>query len=257
MIESRKIMDQDILDYYAQSKVLEHYEEATVRVGLWDSEKIVFTMNLPDFSKSILELGCGCGRIAFGLSTLGYSKVKATDFSKIMLKRARAIAKRKNISVPISFADARNLPFDSESVEGIIFGFNGLMQIPGRTDRMTALKEIKRVLVPGGKFIFTTHDRGMTKWKKFWQTERKRWRKNQQGAKLHEFGDRFEQTHRGKLYLHVPEIQDVKDDLNTAGLLLEWEKMRSSIIEERSQVKQYSDNCRFWVARKPDKVLKQ
>jgi len=70
---------------------------------------------------------------------------------------------------------------------------------------------------------------------------------------LIEFGDRFDQTPNGKLYLHVPEISEVKKDLVEAGLKLEWDKLRSSITDESELVKKYSDDCRFWVARKPEK----
>ena len=168
MHKIEKIKDIDVLDYYAQSAVLKHYEEATIKVGLWESERIVFTKNFPDRSKSILELGCGCGRIAFGLQRLGYSKIQATDYSPTLIEVAHKIAQKKQISADLAVVDARAMPVNSASLDGIIFGFNGLMQIPGRSSRLAALKEINRVLVPGGKFIFTSHDRGMPKWKKFW-----------------------------------------------------------------------------------------
>jgi len=246
----QKVSADDVLDYYANAKVLDHYEEAATQAGLWESEKIVFTKNFPDSTKSILELGCGCGRIALGLVKLGYSDVRATDFSRAMVRRARVLAQKKEVSLNLAVADARCLPHGTESVHGVIFGFNGLMQIPGHSNRKLALREISRVLLPGGRFIFTTHDRSMQKWKKFWTTERKLWRKNQQGEQLLELGDRYEETPRGMLYLHVPEIHEVKEDLVASGFQLEWEKMRSSIVEEPERVKKYSDDCRFWVARK-------
>ena len=60
--------------------VLEHYQEATEKVGLWNSEKIVFSKTFPDKSCKLLELGCGTGRISFGLWRLGYRNLMATDF---------------------------------------------------------------------------------------------------------------------------------------------------------------------------------
>ena len=246
----QKVNANDVQGYYAKTAVLNHYEEAATQAGLWESEKMVFSRNFPDLSQSILELGCGCGRIALGLVKLGYSDVKATDFSRSMVRRARILAQKEKVSMHLSVADARCLPHENESVHGVIFGFNGLMQIPGHSDRVLALREINRVLYTGGHFIFTTHDRSMPKWKKFWQKERKLWRKNQQGEQLLELGDRYEETPRGMLYLHVPEIHEVKEDLIASGFQLEWEKMRSSIVEEPERVKKYSDDCRFWVARK-------
>ena len=36
-------------------------------------------------------------------------------------------------------------------------------------------------------------------------------------SELWEFGDRFEETPRGKLYIHVPEVQDIRRDLVETG----------------------------------------
>ena len=81
--------------------------------------------------------------------------------------------------------------------------------------------------------------------------------KNQQGEKLLEFGDRYEETVRGMLYLHVPDIAEIKKDLKENGFLLEYDQMRSSIADESELVKKYSDDCRFWVAPGKFKSLKQ
>ena len=84
-----KINRDHVLSYYAKNSVLEHYEEATAQVGLWKSEKIIISKNIPDLSSRILELGCGCGRISFGLLKLGYEKLHASDFSDAMVKRQK------------------------------------------------------------------------------------------------------------------------------------------------------------------------
>jgi len=245
-----KINRDHVLSYYAQNSVLEHYEEATIKVGLWKSEKIIISKNITDLSSPILELGCGCGRISFGLLELGYDQVHASDFSAAMVKGAKKIATKMNFSIPLEVADATDLAYQNDSFEAVIFGFNGLMQIPGRKNRIRTLREINRVLSSGGKFIFTSHDRSMPKWKQFWAVERKLWHKNQQGEKLLEFGDRYEETVRGMLYLHVPDIAEIKKDLKENGFLLEYDQMRSSVADESELVKKYSDDCRFWVARK-------
>ena len=245
-----KINRDHVLSYYAQNSVLEHYEEATAQVGLWKSEKIIISKNISDLSSRVLELGCGFGRISFGLLELGYDQVHASDFSAAMVKGVKKLASKMNVSIPLEVADATNLDYQNDSFEAVIFGFNGLMQIPGRENRIRAIREVNRVLSSGGKFIFTSHDRSMPKWKKFWAVERKLWRKNQQGKKLLEFGDRYEETVRGMLYLHVPDIAEIKKDLKESGFLLEYDQMRSSIADESELVKKYSDDCRFWVARK-------
>ena len=245
-----KVSSSEILNYFSDSSVLEHYQKATEQVGLWDSEKIVFSKTFPDLDLNLLELGCGAGRISFGLWKRGYTNLMASDFSKPMIKRARILNKKLKTEITFQVEDATALSFSNDSFDGAIFGFNGLMQIPGRKNRFQAMQEIQRVLKPGSFFVFTTHDQSMPKWKKFWALERKKWKKGEQNQELLEFGDRFEETPRGKLYIHVPDVGDIRSDLQVAGFSVERDIVKSKICEESKLVNEYSDDCRFWIARK-------
>ena len=245
-----KVSSSEILNYFSDSSVLEHYQKATEQVGLWDSEKIVFSKTFPDPDLNLLELGWGTGRIIFGLWKRGYTKLMASDFSKPMIKRARILNKKFKTEITFQVEDATALSFSNDSFDGAIFGFNGLMQIPGRKNRFQAMQEIQRVLKPGSFFVFTTHDQSMPKWKKFWALERKKWKKGEQNPELLEFGDRFEETPRGKLYIHVPDVGDIRSDLQAAGFSVERDIVKSKICEESKLVNEYSDDCRFWIARK-------
>ena len=55
-----------------------------------------------------------------------------------------------------------------------------------------------------------------------------------------------------KLYLHVPEIEDLRNDLRNAGFLVLREFLRSKIANESTLVNQFSDECRFWICQKPN-----
>jgi len=245
-----KVSSSEILNYFSDSSVLEHYQKATEQVGLWDSEKIVFSKTFADLELNLLELGCGTGRISIGLWKRGYTKLMASDFSKPMIKRARILNKKFKTEITFQVEDATALSFSNDSFDGAIFGFNGLMQIPGRKNRFQAMQEIQRVLKSGSFFVFTTHDQSMPKWKKFWALERKKWKKGEQNPELLEFGDRFEETPRGKLYIHVPDVGDIRSDLQAAGFSVERDIVKSKICEESKLVNEYSDDCRFWIARK-------
>ena len=167
-----------------------------------------------------------------------------------MIKRARILNQNFKTKITFEVEDATALSFNDDSFDGIIFGFNGLMQIPGRQNRLQAMREAQRLLRAGSYFVFTTHDQSMPKWKKFWALERKKWKKGGQNAELMEFGDRFEETPRGKLYIHVPDVEDVRSDLITAGFSVERDIVKSKICQESKLVNEYSDDCRFWIARK-------
>jgi hypothetical protein len=112
------------------------------------------------------------------------------------------------------------------------------------------MQEAGRVLKKDGYFVFTTHDRTLKKWRKFWAMEKKRWKKESQNPELLEFGDRYEDTEKGKLFIHVPEVSEVRSDLQDAGFIVERDILKSKISQESKLVNEYSDECRFWIARK-------
>lgn len=240
-----------VKEYYISKQVVDHYARATSSIGLWVSEERIFQRVFEDASASLLEIGCGCGRIAFGLHQLGYANLMGIDFSRNMIERARQLARTLSVGVSFQVADATKMPFSDNLFDGAIFGFNGLMQIPGRVQRRAALEETFRVLRSGSYFVFTTHEREMNKWKKFWKQERKRWRKGKQAKDLGEYGDRYESTKLGELFIHVPAKQDVVEDLEAIGFKLEADVLRSRIADEPEIVRKFSDECRFWVALKP------
>lgn len=240
-----------IQSFYDSEEAKEYYTRAVSTVGLWDSESKVFQRVFADREASILELGCGSGRISIGLKQLGYAHVLATDFSKGMVKEARRVAQSMRLSLPIRQEDATGLSFEDELFDGAIFGFNGLMQIPGADRRAEAVSEIYRVLRSGSWFVFTTHDRDNPKFRSFWEKERIAWRRGKQNPMLLDFGDRFESTDLGELFIHVPTAQEVRDLCKEAGFRVEVDALRSSIANESLEVREFSDDCRFWVVQKP------
>ncbi len=239
-----------VRDYYENADVVAHYRRATANIGLWASEEVVLRrLFLP--SDRLLELGTGTGRIAIGLAELGYRNILGIDLSREMVREARRIARVLELPVAFRQGDATRLRFEDDLFDGAIFGFNGLMQIPGRAARRAALAEIRRVVRPGAAFLFTTHDRLLPRFRTFWQEERRRWERGEQKPELLEFGDRWEETVHGTLYIHIPLPDEVREDLVATGWKYEWDRLRSDIAVESPAVREFADECRFWVARKP------
>ena len=249
-MDDNKVNSEKVRDFYDDPDVVNHYRRATANIGLWKSEQIVFE-RVFDKDARILDLGTGTGRIAIGLAEIGYNHVLGIELSREMAKEARRIARVMELSVYFRQGDATKLNFEDNLFDGAIFGFNGLMQIPGRANRLAALAEIHRVVQPGGALVFTTHDRHAPKYRKFWRNEEMRWNKGKQKPELREFGDKWEKTEHGMLFIHVPTPEEVRDDLKATGWKAEWDHMRSAIAVENPQTKTFSDDCRFWVARKP------
>ncbi len=236
--------------YYRTPGVVEEYAHAANQVGLWRSEEKIFS-RLFKRTDTLLELGCGAGRIALGLWELGYAKVIGIDFAREMVEEARRINRVLEYGVAFRVADATRLDFADDTFEGAIFGFNGLMQIPGRERRRMALREVLRVVKKDAWFAFTTHDRENPKHAQFWADETKLWAEGKQDPALGEFGDRVYETQQGRNFIHVPTREEVLEDLAATGWRLEADVLRSQVAKEPEPVRDFSDDCRFWVVQKP------
>ncbi|MFQ3225132.1 MAG: ubiquinone/menaquinone biosynthesis C-methylase UbiE [Lentimonas sp.] len=245
-------MDREtVLKYFDSESVVDHYAKAAARLGLWESEEKIFTRVFAP-GDSLLELGCGAGRIAFGLHELGYNNIMATDYSAEMIKRARHLSTLLEYNLPLRVCDATALEFEDNVFDGAIFGFNGLMQIPQAAQREQALSEILRVIRPGGWFVFTSHDRELSPHRSFWMQEEQRWQQAEQSTELDDFGDRSEITAEGEHYMHVPSVPEMAAVLERVGFRIEATVMRSQLAHESPEVDAFSDDCRFWAVQKPE-----
>ncbi len=248
-----KVSREFVKKSYSIKGPVSYYAEAVYRIGLWRSELIVFRKYIKDINYKILDMGCGAGRVSIGLYKSGYHNIAGMDISKSMVKTAEKIAKK--IGYPITFyeGDAVAVPFNDNIFDTIIFSFNGLMQIPEITSRIKALSEIKRVLKPGGYFIFTTHDRDMqTEAKLSWEKEEKKWRSGTHDKRVFEFGDKIinGKAKNEYTFLHFPDRKEIIHSIDQAGLELIEDLWRADISEEPDAVKNFAYGCRFWITRK-------
>lgn len=111
--------------------------------------KIVLRLTPND---KVLEVATGTGLIALGLSS-HFRQIDAVDFSQEMIRAAQKKAQESNIeNVRFEVQDANALFYPSESYDAVIIA-NTLHILP---EPEKALKEIKRVLKPGGILIAPT-----------------------------------------------------------------------------------------------------
>jgi ubiquinone/menaquinone biosynthesis C-methylase UbiE len=105
---------------------------------------------LPKFGRS-LEIGSGTGYFTLNMLQDGVVlDAVATDISPGMLDALQANAARIGVDVQTVACDAEELPFDDDSFD-LVLGHAVLHHIP-HLDR--AFAECKRVLRPGGRFVF-------------------------------------------------------------------------------------------------------
>lgn len=238
-----------VKDYFENPRVVEDYLYAAEHVGLWKSEQILIEKYVPKTAK-ILELGCGAGRISYGLAKLGYKNIIATDFSESMVRATSELSERSNLNFECKVCDATKICFAPELFDAVIFGFNGLMQIPKERNRRKALCEIFRVLKSGGIFIFTTHDRAVKENSFYWEAEFKQWVRGCQNPVLDEFGDIYYKGDHGNIFIHSPVEEEIAEALKYANFETIYSARRSDLAQESSAVEDFSDDCVFRVVKK-------
>jgi SAM-dependent methyltransferase len=254
---SKEIVHADFNDPLA----VVHYARAAHYLGLWESERALIARFFPDKTAPLLEAGCGAGRATLGLWEMGYRNLAAFDFAEELLDQARSLATgRAAHEIRFFYADVTNLTgaqFPASNLQlggrfaGALFLFNGLMQIPGRENRRMALRELRTVCQPGAALLFTTHDRDTPPAERaLWQQEAERWARGEQDARLIEFGDRYFENEAGRTFMHLPDRDEILADLAATGWRHEFDAMRREIAREPRAVLEFSDECRFWLARR-------
>jgi SAM-dependent methyltransferase len=108
----------------------------------------------PVAGQAVLEVGCGAASCSRWLATQGARPV-ALDVSAGMLRHAREANARSGVGVPLVLADAGRLPFDDGSFDLACSAFGA---VPFVADSAAVMREVYRVLRPGGRWVFaTTH----------------------------------------------------------------------------------------------------
>jgi demethylmenaquinone methyltransferase/2-methoxy-6-polyprenyl-1,4-benzoquinol methylase len=110
----------------------------------------------------VLDVCTGTGDLAFILSRrVGpEGSVMGTDFCTEMLDVAKLKIKSRHRNVSFTCSDTKKLPFPDNSFDAVTVAF-GMRNIP---DTSSALKEIKRVLKPGGKYVCLELTRPHASW---------------------------------------------------------------------------------------------
>ncbi|GAA3268169.1 class I SAM-dependent methyltransferase [Dactylosporangium vinaceum] len=104
--------------------------------------------------RRVLEIGCGAASCSRWLKTQG-ATVVAADLSAGMLRHAQAGATRSGVQIPLLQADASALPFADGAFDIVCTAFGA---IPFVADSARVMREVYRVLRPGGRWAFSiTH----------------------------------------------------------------------------------------------------
>lgn len=104
--------------------------------------------------RRIVEVGCGAASCSRYLAARG-ADVVAVDVSAGMLRHARAGNAKAGMTFPLVQADVAALPLADGAFD---IAFSAFGAIPFVADSAAAMREVARVLRPGGRWVFSaTH----------------------------------------------------------------------------------------------------
>ena len=146
MIDSHKDFVKSIPEVYDKYLVPQFFEPY--------SQDLVKRLKSRHVSK-VLEIAAGTGVVTRKMSAELPNNVSiiATDLNQAMIDRATAVGTSR--SVEWKQADAMALPFPDKTFDAVVCQF-GAMFFP---DKPKAFTEVRRVLRPGGIFIFNVWDK--------------------------------------------------------------------------------------------------
>lgn len=130
------------------------YEDffVTHQFGPWAGE--LLDRALPQPGERILDLACGTGIVArlAARRLNGQAQITGLDLSPDMLDVARTAAAREGAEIVWQEGRAEALPFSDASFD-LVLCQQGFQFFP---DRVAAAREVRRILVPGGRVATTT-----------------------------------------------------------------------------------------------------
>ena len=106
----------------------------------------------------ILDLCCGQGRHVLELARRGYKNLFGVDRSHYLISRAKSVSREQGHAVTFREGDARKLRFPDSKFDLIYLAGNSFGYFESMEDDIAVLKELQRLLKPGGQLLIDFTD---------------------------------------------------------------------------------------------------
>jgi SAM-dependent methyltransferase len=148
--EKHRTATETNVDSFSTDDMVERYAD---RRGLYEKEEVAVSRYFREDGARVLDVGCGTGRTTAPLTERGFDVV-GIDISERMIERARTLLP----DVEFRVGDVTDLDFDDDEFDYALFAHNGLDYVHPARERRRALRELRRVVRPGGVVVFSTHN---------------------------------------------------------------------------------------------------
>lgn len=145
--------DGEARDYYAEHGAFLGDEQLVWGPEGWTEQDLrIFGDGRGLVGLDVLEFGAGAAQGGRWVASQG-ARVVASDISLGMLEVGHEIDRRDHRDLPLVQADAGRLPFADESFD---LAFSAYGAVPFIADTAALMRELARVLRPGGRLVFST-----------------------------------------------------------------------------------------------------
>lgn len=157
MEQSMKHQYQDASNISARINLHSLYSTNPQGWFVWIYEQLlsILSKQQSKHSTTILEVGCGDGTLWRSSELSEHIHITLTDISEGMLRDARRNIGIDDDRFSFEIADCQSLPYEDESFDVIIA--NHVLFYPEDIDQ--AIRELRRVLKPGGTLLTSTYGR--------------------------------------------------------------------------------------------------
>lgn len=236
--------EQSNKESYNNAEIVKYYSDF-VSTGLFYYEELLINKYFITGGKT-LDVGCGAGRVTISLFERGY-QVIGMDYSENMIAAAKAL----NNSVEYRVGNILLTSFADQEFDNIIFSFNGLMLLGTYDERLTATKEICRILKKNGSFLFTTPYLDNKVRKPYWEEKAKSLGINvdyMTWEQQLELGEEQLEDINNDFFLHVPFVSEIKRMMDEANMEIVFSARRLDYSGLEIMEDELDDNY-LWVAK--------
>ncbi len=124
------------------------------------SDEVTYFLEVLDLQKSdsILDLACGHGRHIIELARRGFTNLLGLDQSEYLISHGRKTAGKEKLNIDFKQGDARQLPYEMGSLDCVTILGNSFGYFDEKDQDVQIIKEVLRVLKPGGKILMDIAD---------------------------------------------------------------------------------------------------